>query len=129
MHIIELSGRILISLLFLIEGIKKLFNPDNVIIYMEDHGVPEILFYPSVAFEIIIPLFLIIGYKTRVVSVLLALFVITVSFIFHFHHIFENTMQLTAILKNLSIVGGLLILIANKPQICSLDHYLEYKKR
>jgi|TARA_B100000945_G_scaffold39187_1_gene26338 hypothetical protein len=37
-------------------------------------------------------------------------------------------MQLLAALKNISILGGLLIVISNKPQICSFDYYLENKK-
>ena len=95
--------------------------------YMSDHGVPEILFYPSIAFEIILPLLLIAGYKTRVVASLLTLFVLTVTIIFHTHLILDDAMQLTIFLKNLSIIGGLLIVIANKPQICSFDYYIENK--
>ena len=129
MHIVEVFGRVFISLLFLIEAVRKFFDPDMSMIYMSDHGVPEILFYPSVAFEIIVPLLLIVGYKTRIVASLLALFVLTVSLIFHTHHILEDGMQLVILLKNISIIGGLLIVIANKPQICSVDYYLDSKKR
>ena len=129
MHIVEVFGRVFISLLFLIESVRKFFDPDMSMIYMSDHGVPEILFYPSIAFEIIVPLLLIVGYKTRIVASLLALFVLTVSLIFHTHHILEDGMQLVIFLKNISIIGGLLILIANKPQICSVDYYLDSKKR
>ena len=129
MHIIEVFGRLFISLLFLIEAVRKFFDPDMSMIYMSDHGVPEILFYPSVAFEIIVPLLLIVGYKTRIVASLLALFVLTVTLIFHTHHILEDGMQLVIFLKNISIIGGLLIVIANKPQICSVDYYLDSKKR
>ena len=128
MHIVEVFGRLFISLLFLIEAVRKFFDPDMSMIYMSDHGVPEILFYPSVAFEIIVPLLLIVGYKTRIVASLLALFVLTVSLIFHTHHILEDGMQLVILLKNISIIGGLLIVIANKPQICSVDYYLDSKK-
>ena len=129
MHIVEIFGRILISALFLIEAVKKFFNPDMSMMYMSDYGVPEILFYPSVAFEIIVPLLLIAGYKTRIVASLLALFVLTVTLIFHTHDILEDGMQLVIFLKNISIIGGLLIVIANKPQICSVDYYLDSKKR
>ena len=129
MHIVEVFGRVFISLLFLIEAARKFFDPDMSMIYMSDHGVPEILFYHSVAFEIIVPLLLIVGYKTRIVASLLALFVLTVSLIFHTHHILEDGMQLVIFLKNISIIGGLLIVIANKPQICSVDYYLDSKKR
>ena len=128
MHIVEVFGRIFISALFLIEAVRKFFNPDMSMIYMSDHGVPEFLFYPSIAFEIIIPLLLIAGYKTRVAASLLALFVLTVTLIFHAHHIIADSMQLTIFLKNLAIIGGLLLIISNKPQICSVDYYLESKK-
>ena len=128
MHIVEVFGRIFISALFLIEAIRKFFNPDMSMIYMSDHGVPEFLFYPSIAFEIIIPLLLIVGYKTRIVASLLAVFVLTVTLIFHSHHIIDDGMQLTIFLKNLAIIGGLLLIISNKPQICSVDYYLESKK-
>ena len=128
MHIVEVFGRIFISALFLIEAIRKFFNPDMSMIYMSDHGVPEFLFYPSIAFEIIIPLLLIVGYKTRIAASLLAVFVLTVTLIFHSHHIIDDGMQLTIFLKNLAIIGGLLLIISNKPQICSVDYYLESKK-
>ncbi len=129
MHIVEVFGRIFISALFLIEAVKKFFNPDMSMMYMSDHGVPEFLFYPSIAFEIIIPLLLIAGYKTRISASLLAVFVLTVTLIFHSHHIIDDSMQLTIFLKNLAIIGGLLLIISNKPQICSVDYYLESKKR
>ncbi len=128
MHIVEVFGRIFISALFLIEAVKKFFNPDMSMMYMSDHGVPEFLFYPSIAFEIIIPLLLIAGYKTRITASLLAVFVLTVTLIFHSHHIIDDSMQLTIFLKNLAIIGGLLLIISNKPQICSVDYYLESKK-
>ncbi len=128
MHIVEVFGRIFISALFLIEAVRKFFNPDMSMMYMSDHGVPEFLFYPSIAFEIIIPLLLIAGYKTRIAASLLAVFVLAVTLIFHSHHIIDDGMQLTIFLKNLAIIGGLLLIISNKPQICSVDYYLESKK-
>ena len=128
MHIVEVFGRIFISALFLIEAVRKFFNPDMSMMYMSDHGVPEFLFYPSIAFEIIIPLLLIAGYKTRITASLLAVFVLTVTLIFHSHHIIADSMQLTIFLKNLAIIGGLLLIISNKSQICSVDYYLESKK-
>ena len=128
MHIVEVFGRIFISALFLIEAVRKFFNPDMSMIYMSDHGVPEFLFYPSIAFEIIIPLLLIAGYKTRIAASLLAVFVLAVTLIFHSHHIIDDGMQLTIFLKNLAIIGGLLLIISNKSQICSVDYYLESKK-
>ena len=61
MHIIEALGRIFLSSLFLIEGIKKFFLQEETIIYMEEYGVPEILFFPSLVLEILFPILLIVG--------------------------------------------------------------------
>jgi len=83
MHIVELIGRILLSALFLIEGIGKIFMQENVVMYMEDYGVPGVLFIPAVIVEILFPLFLIIGYKTRLTALVMALFTFTVAIIFH----------------------------------------------
>ena len=129
MYVLEIFGRVLISSLFLVEGIRKFLNPDISIIYMLDHHVPEFLFYPSVAFELIFPLLLIVGYKTRIVALILAFFVLVVTLIFHTHHIMADGSQLTTVLKNIAIMGGLMVVVANKPQVCSIDYYLESKKR
>ncbi len=126
MHIVEVLGRIFISSLFIAEAIRKFFSPDEGMIYMSDYGVPEILFYPSLIFEFVVPLILIAGFKTRFFASLLFLFVLSVTVIFHTD--FSNNMQMISFLKNLAIMGGLLIIISNKPQMCSIDYYLESKK-
>ena len=74
MHIVELIGRIFLSALFLIEGIGKLFTQEQVITYMEDYGVPGILFIPAVVVEILFPLLLIVGYKTKLAALVMTLF-------------------------------------------------------
>ena len=126
MHIVEVLGRIFISSLFIVEAIRKFFSPDEGMMYMSDYGVPEILFYPSLIFEFVVPLILIAGFKTRFFASLLFLFVLSVTVIFHSD--FSNNMQMISFLKNLAIMGGLLIIISNKPQMCSIDYYLESKK-
>ena len=126
MHIIEVLGRILLSSLFLIEGVRKFFFQEETIMYMEDYGVPEILFFPSIILEILFPILLIIGYKTRVSASIMALFTLTVALIFHTN--FDNQMELIIFLKDIAIAGGFLIIAANEPKICSIDYFLKYKK-
>ena len=126
MHIIEAFGRILLSSLFLIEGVRKFFFQEETIMYMEDYGVPEILFFPSIILEVLFPILLIIGYKTRFSASIMALFTLTVALIFHTN--FENQMELIIFLKDIAIAGGFLILAANEPKICSIDYYLKSKK-
>ena len=126
MHIVELIGRIFLSVLFLIEGIGKLFTQEQVITYMEDYGVPGILFIPAVIVEILFPLLLIVGYKTRLAALVLALFTLTVTIIFHTD--FDDGMQLISFLKNLAITGGFMIVIAYGSNKFSLDHFLKSKQ-
>ena len=83
MHIVEVFGRILLSTLFLVEGVRKFFFQEETIMYMEDYGVPEILFFPSLSLEIVFPILLIVGYKTRFSASIMALFTLTVALIFH----------------------------------------------
>ena len=126
MHIIEAIGRILLSSLFLIEGVRKFFFQEETIMYMEDYGVPGILLFPSIVLEIVFPILLIVGYKTRFSASIMALFTLTVAIIFHTN--FENQMELIIFLKDFAIAGGFLIIAANEPKICSIDYYLKSKK-
>ena len=126
MHIIEALGRIFLSSLFLIEGVKKFFLQEETIIYMEEYGVPEILFFPSLVLEILFPILLIVGYKTKISASIMALFTLTVAIIFHTN--FQNEMELIFFLKDVAIAGGFLVIVANDPKICSIDYFLKSKK-
>ena len=110
MHIVEVFGRILLSTLFLVEGVRKFFFQEETIMYMEDYGVPEILFFPSLSLEIVFPI----------------LFTLTVALIFHTN--FENQMESIIFLKDIAIAGGFLIIAANEPKICSIDYFLKSKR-
>ena len=125
MHIVELVGRIFLSALFLIEGVGKLFTQEQVITYMEDYGVPGMLFIPAVVVEILFPLLLIVGYKTRLAALVMALFTLTVAIIFHTD--FSDGIQLISFLKNLAIAGGFMIIIAYGSNKFSIDHFLKSK--
>ena len=125
MHIIELIGRIFLATLFLIEGVGKLFAQEQVITYMEDYGVPGMLFIPAVVVEILFPLLLIVGYKTRLAALVMALFTLTVAIIFHTD--FSDGMQLISFLKNLAIAGGFMIIITYGSNKFSIDHFLKAK--
>ena len=126
MHIVEFLGRVLLSTLFLVEGIGKISMQEDVIMYMEDYGVPEILFVPAITLEILFPLLLIIGYKTKWAASIMALFTFTVAIIFHTD--FSEGMQMIFFLKDIAIAGGFMIIVAYGPGKISLDHYFNSKK-
>ena len=123
MHIVEFLGRIFLSVLFLIEGIGKLFTQEQVVTYMDDYGVPEILFIPAVILEILFPLLLIVGYKTKLSALIMALFTLTVAIIFHTN--FSEEIQVIFFLKDLAIVGGFMIIFVYGSNKISLDYRIK----
>ena len=120
----DLIGRILISALFLLNGIFKINNYDGTIGWMESFGMPGVMLIPAIILEIVGPVLIIIGYKTKLTAGLLSLFCITTAFIFH--NDFANQMQLTSFLKNVALAGGFLILFVNGAKGLSLDN--KFKK-
>ena len=123
MHIVEILGRILLSVIFLINGIGKIFNYEGTIQYMENFDVPGYLIIPAIIVEILFPILLIIGYYTKFSALVLSLFTLVLAVIFHTD--FSNQMQLMSFLKNIAIAGGFLIIFVYGPGKYSLDHKLK----
>ena len=126
MHIVEFIGRILLSALFLIEGLGKISTQESVVMYMEAYGVPGIFFLPALVVEILFPLLLILGYKTKWVASVMALLTFAVAIIFHTD--FSEGMQMIFFLKDIAIAGGFMIIFAYGPGKISLDHYFNSKQ-
>ena len=123
-NLIDLMGRILISALFLISAYNKIFSIDGSMNWMEGYGIPGFLLYPAIAFEIIMPICVIIGYQARIAAGLLAIFCLATAFIFHFD--FIDPMQKIAFLKNLGLAGGFLFIVANGTKDWSVDTKKKY---
>ena len=119
-NILDLFARILISTLFLINGIFKITNYDGTIGWMEGYGVPGILLIPAIIIEILGPILIIVGYQTKITAAFLSLFCLATAVIFH--NDFSNQMQLTSFLKNIAIAGGFLFLVINGSKKFSLDN-------
>ena len=110
-NLIDFVGRLLISALFLISAYNKIFSIDGTMSWMEGFGIPGFLLYPTIALEIILPLFIIIGYYARLSAGLLAIFCISTAIIFHYD--FTDQTQTIAFLKNLGLAGGFMFIVAN----------------
>ena len=123
-NLIDLIGRILISALFLISAYDKIFSIDGSMNWMEGFGVPGFLLYPAIALEIVLPLFIIIGYRARIAAGLLALFCLSTAFIFHLN--FADPMQKISFLKNIGLAGGFLFILANGTKDWSVENKKKY---
>ena len=123
-NVLDLIGRIFISALFLISAFNKIFNLDGSIGWMEGFGVPGFLIYPAIAVEIILPVFVVVGYQARIAAGVLAIFCVATAFIFHFD--FSNQSQLVSFLKNLGLAGGFLFIVANGTKDWAVDKKKKY---
>ena len=121
-NIIDLLARTSISLLFLINGYFKIVNYDGTMEWIESFGLPGSLIIPAIILEIIAPILIIVGYKTKLAAAALGLFCLTTAIIFH--NDFGNQTQLTAFLKNIALMGGFLFLFLNGAKDFSLDKKL-----
>lgn len=131
-------GRILFCVLFLVSGASKLYDIAGMIPTVENHivipdqfaayktqietmtGMPiaQVIVIASGIFEILCGVLIALNFGARVVSILLALFV--VATIYYFHNFWtmtdpDRTINLYQALKNLSLIGGLLM-IAGYPR-------------
>ena len=115
----ELVGRVLLCLLFLITGLIKIGTYAEMVAYMSSHGVPTVLLPAVIATETLGALAVAFGWKTRVVAFLLAGYSLLTALIFH--HDFSDQIQMLMFLKNVSIAGGFLLVLANGAGPISLD--------
>ena len=123
-NLIDFIARLLISALFLISAYNKILSIDGTMSWMEGFGIPGLLLYPTIALEIILPLFVVIGYQARIAAGLLAIFCIATAFIFHYD--FVDQMQTIAFLKNLGLAGGFLFIVANGTKDWAVDREKKY---
>src|SRR4029077_2926725 len=105
---VPLVGRILLAVLFILAGVGKLANPAGTQGYIASVGLPLPLLAYIVALVVEIGggLLLLVGYRARLTSVVLAIFTVVTSLVFH--HAFGDQNQFIHFMKNLAITGGLL---------------------
>lgn len=106
----ELSARILMAVPFLLSGLGKLGAYGATSAYMSSVGVPGALLPLVIATEVLGALAVIVGWRTRIVAVLLAGFCLLTALIFHRN--FADQMQMINFFKNVSMAGGFLLLAA-----------------
>lgn len=104
-------SRLFISLIFIASGIRKIMTFDATIKFMEKFGMDNAKAFLIIAIiiEIICGLSILLGIKSRFSSLILFIFLAIVTCIFHLN--FSDPHQIQEFLKNLAILGALLLLI------------------
>lgn len=109
-----LIGRILIVAVFFLGGFG-LLSGSIPIGYAASKGMPELLVWIGYAIKLFAGLAVIIGLLTRLATFGLIIFTLTTAFMFHPY-------PDPVFLKELSMIGGLLMLWVSGPEEFSLDH-------
>ncbi len=117
--VVQLIGRIMLALIFILAGFGKIQDPAGTMAYMQSAGLPGILLWPTIALELLGGLALAVGYKTRYVAFALAGFTLLAAVMFHNN--FGDQMQMIMFLKNIAIAGGLLLLAVSGLTAYSVD--------
>jgi putative oxidoreductase len=112
-------GRFLLALMFVVAGINKISGYSGMQGYMESMGVPGALLPLVIALEVLGGLALMLGWHTRITAFLLAGFTVMATLIFH-SDLGDQT-QMLFFMKNLSVVGGLLLVVSNGAGPYSID--------
>lgn len=125
---ILLLARLLLMILFVLAGWGKLTGFEGTVGYMTSLGAPAPMLAAAVAviMEFLVAILLILGFYTRPLALLFALFVLGTALLGHpFWNMVdpERSANMTQFLKNLSIVGGLLVLAVSGPGRFSLDRH------
>ena len=124
----SLIGRILLIFILLNSGIGKIGNFEGTAQYMAKFGMPNTSFFlfGAIVFELVGSVTVILGYFTRLGALLILIFLIPTTLIFHSN--FADQIQMIMFVKNVSMFGGCLLLFSAGPGRLSLDYFLRGKK-
>lgn len=108
---LPLIARILLSALFLWSGVNKVFNFAPTQQYMASYGMPltGLLLVGAILVELGGGLSVLLGVYPRVGAAALAAFTLIAGFIFHSD--FSDQIQQIMFMKNIAIIGGLLMIV------------------
>lgn len=122
---IPLVARAFLAAIFLKSGFDKITGFSGTEQMMAGKGIPltPLLLVGAIVFELLGGLSVLLGYKARWGAILLILFLIPTTLIFHTD--FAERMQMSQFLKNLALIGGLLMVYYAGAGPVSLDHQLK----
>lgn len=119
-------GRLLLAVLFIGAGVSKISGFDGTADYIAAYGLPmpSVLAVLTIVLEIGAGIAILVGYQTRIAAFLLAGFTLLAGIIFHAYWAVpadQAYMQQLLFMKNVSIAGGLLLLVAMGAGAWSVD--------
>ncbi len=123
---VALIARILLALMFVLAGLSKFGNLSGTAGYIGSKGLPlpMLLAIATAVLEVVGGLAIVVGYRARIAGLVLALFTLLASLLFHDFWSLpadQQMVQQLMFMKNISVAGGLLLLAAFGAGGLSLD--------
>jgi putative oxidoreductase len=103
-------GRVLLALMFLLAGLNKISGYSGTQGFMESMGLPGALLPLVILLEVAGGILLMLGWHTRITAFLI------------FHSNLGDPTQMLFFMKNLSIAGGLLLVVSHGAGPYSIDN-------
>ena len=128
-----LAGRVLISAIFILSGVMKFMDWDATAAYMASKGMPfiPVLLPLAAILEIVAGTLVLSGAASRWAALALFLFLVPTTLIFHNFWAYQGMdqqLQLQHFFKNLSIMGGLALIVGLGAGPASVDAWYSTKK-
>lgn len=105
--IVQIAGRSLLALLFVLAGVAKIAGPKPFVEHMAEHRLPGVLLPAVIALELGCGLSLLAGFHVRPAALALGLFCGVTAVVFH--RDLANRAERTLFVKDFAIAGGLLM--------------------
>lgn len=120
MKYLPLAARICLCLIFFKAGISHILGFGETVEMMTSQGLPlaNILLAGTIVFQLLGAVFLLLGFQVKLGFILLIIFLIPASVIFHNP---TDPSQINDFLKNIGLIGGLLMLIYAGSGALSID--------
>jgi putative oxidoreductase len=124
--VVALLGRVFLSAIFIVSSLMHIANFKGTEAFMASQGMPTVGFFlvMAIILELIGGLMVLLGFNTKLGAAMLIVFLLPATFIFHRFWGLEDPqrqMQMINFMKNMSILGGLLVIFALGPGPKSLD--------
>lgn len=120
MEYVALAARVCLCLIFFQTGVSKVLAFEEDVQMLMQQGLPfaNVLLAGAVVFELVGAASLLLGYRVKIGSILLIIFLIPATLVFH--NPIADPSQMIDFLKNLGLIGGLLMLIYAGPGALSI---------
>ena len=122
MNYLHPLSRLFVALIFLMSGFGKIMDFGGTTAYMESKGFfwAPLFLVGAIVFELVGGLALLAGFKTKLGIVMLMIFLLLATVIFHLPNIAERP-EMIATLKNVAIFGALIKFYLDGPGEFSVD--------